>query len=275
MSAKAAHARLQLAEQLQEAALLGLQRHGWFQRCAFYGGTALRILHGLPRYSENLDFTLLAPDPGFNFTEGIYGLQAELVSLGIECQVEQKNKNINTAIESAFIKANTVKLFLRFSPLQPSIPLHPQQLTQVKLEVDTDPPQIFSPELALVGNPVPFSITTLPLPIMMAGKVHAALCRAWKQRVKGRDWYDLIWYVGKKIPLNLLALEARLKQTGHLDQAAHLSEDYTKEMLLQTCFALDWKSAVADVSPFLLDPRQIEVMTPAIAKQAIERLAFE
>ncbi|MFZ4098754.1 MAG: nucleotidyl transferase AbiEii/AbiGii toxin family protein [Chlamydiia bacterium] len=267
--------RLQLAEKLQGAALLGLQRHGWFHRCAFYGGTALRILHGLPRYSEDLDFTLLAPDPLFNIEEGIQGLQEELISMGVECQVEPRSKNIPTAIESAFVKANTMKLLLHFSPAQSTSTVHPQQLTQVKLEVDTDPPQIFSPTLALVGGPVPFSITTLPLPVMMAGKVHAALCRAWQKRVKGRDWYDLIWYVGQKIPLNLRALEARLRQTGHLDPSAQLDERRAKELLLEKSASLNWAAAVADVAPFLLDPRQIEVMTPQVAERAVDRLVFE
>jgi hypothetical protein len=267
--------RLQLAERLQEAALLGLQRRGWFHRCAFYGGTALRILHGLPRYSEDLDFTLLQPDPSFDLETGIQGLQEELVSMGVECRVESRLKNIPTAIESAFIKANTLKLLLHFTPMQPTAVVHPQQLTQVKLEVDTDPPEIFHPTLALVGGPVPFSVTTLPLPVMMAGKVHAALCRAWQKRVKGRDWYDLIWYVGKGVPLKLSALAARLRQTGHLDATAQLDERTVKHFLLEKSASLDWANAVADVAPFLLDSRQIEIMTPHIAKQAIHQLIFE
>jgi hypothetical protein len=269
------HTRLKLAEKLQEIALLGLQRRGWFHQCAFYGGTALRILHGLPRYSEDLDFTLLRPDPSFHLEHGIQGLREELASMGVECRVDSRLKNIPTAIESAFLKAHTLKLLLHFNPMQPTAGVHPQQLTQIKLEVDTDPPEIFRPTLALVGGPVPFSITTLPLPVMMAGKVHAALCRAWQKRVKGRDWYDLIWYVGKGVPLSLSALSARLRQTGHLDMSTQLDEQAVKNLLLEKSASLDWANAVADVAPFLLDPRQIEIMTPQIAEKAVDQLVFE
>ena len=193
-----------LREVLQQTALLGLARHHFFQHAAFYGGTALRILHGLDRYSEDLDFSLLRSDPDFDFTPFLHGMYQELVAMGFELEIDLRKKNVDTGIWSAFLKGNTLSMLLSFHEKTKIKGIHPEQKIQIKLEIDTDPPPLhLHTENKLVINPVPFYVSTYALADLFAGKMHAALCRNWKGRIKGRDWYDVIWYIQKEIPVNL------------------------------------------------------------------------
>ena len=132
-----------IREILQQAALLGLERHGFFEKAAFYGGTALRILYGLDRFSEDLDFSLLKPDPHFDFAPFLEGLKKELSSFGFDMKVTQKNKNIETSVVSAFMKMNTIKLYLAIGDEKRSNMFNHNEKVQIKLEVDTDPPPYF------------------------------------------------------------------------------------------------------------------------------------
>ena len=183
-----------LREILQQTALLGLARHQFFQHAVFYGGTALRILYGLDRYSEDLDFCLLTPDPHFDFTPFLYGMHQELTAFGFEVDVNLRKKNKDTGIWSAFLKGNTLSLLLSLYEMNKIKGIHPEQKIQIKIEIDTDPPLLHLPaESKLVKNPVPFYVSTYAIVDLFAGKMHAALCRNWEKRVKGRDWYDVIW----------------------------------------------------------------------------------
>jgi predicted nucleotidyltransferase component of viral defense system len=249
-----------LREILQQTALLGLARHQFFEHAGFYGGTALRILYGLDRYSEDLDFSLLKPNLNFDFAPFLYGMHQEMMSLGFELDVDMREKNVETGIWSAFLKGNTLSMLLSIHEKTKIIGIHPEQKIQIKIEIDTDPPPSHLPlESKLVKNPVPFYVSTFAIVDLFAGKMHAALCRNWKKRIKGRDWYDVIWYIQNDIPVNIVHLRERMKQTKHLG----LEEKFTKTELLERLHAkieeIDWELAKSDVAMFIPDKQRLAI----------------
>lgn len=262
-------------EILQQMALLGLERHGFFEKAAFYGGTALRILYGLDRFSEDLDFTLLKPDPKFDFAPFLVGMKNELASMGFDMEVTQKSKNIETSVISAFMKINTIQLYLAIGDEKGAKLFPHNERVQIKLEIDTQPPCQFRLENRLVLNPTSFYVLTLQKGDLFAGKMHAILYRAWKGRVKGRDWYDLIWYIQQKIPLKLSVLEAFMKEAGNLNQEEGLSRDLLIEKLLEKIDSIDWKSAKDDMRSFIPDPERLEIWSAPFFKAVIEHLLVE
>lgn len=245
-----------LAEVIQEVALLGLWRGKFFEHAAFYGGTALRILYGLDRFSEDLDFSLLKPTPGFSLKRYVPFIKAELAAFGFEVEVEAREKAVATAVESAFIKAGTMEHLIKIG-FQERV--HKERKITIKFEVDTDPPPMFATEAKYLLNPIPFSVLTFAPPDLFAGKMHAVLCRGWKNRVKGRDWYDLVWYVQRDTPLHLAHLEARMIQSGHWKDAAPLTPEKFQEVLKAKIAGLDVDKARADVQPFLRDFTLLEI----------------
>lgn len=249
-----------LREILQQAALLGLARHHFFEHAVFYGGTALRILYGLDRYSEDLDFSLLKQDENFNFTPFLEGMHRELESMGFELNVTVREKNSDTGIWSAFLKANTLSLLLSIQENTKLSGVHPEQKIQIKLEIDTDPPlKHLHLESKLVKNPIPFYVVTYAPSDLFAGKIHAALCRNWQRRIKGRDWYDLIWYIQKEIPVNLPHLQERMRQTKHLQFEESLGEKELLERLHKKIDQIDWELAKADVGVFITDKSRLDI----------------
>lgn len=248
-----------LKEIIQEIALLGLWRAKFFERAAFYGGSALRILHGLDRFSEDLDFSLLAPDARFPLERYLKAVESELTAFGFSVTVEKKTKSAKSAIESAFIKGNTAHnlLVVEAAPAVVGTP-HPGKQLKIKVEVDTDPPGAFTTEAKYLFTPIPFSVVVYAPPSLFAGKMHAILCRNWGTRVKGRDWYDLLWYVGRKTPLDLAHLEARMRQTGHYDGKGALTEKRFRALLAERIAALDIGQARRDVMPLLRDARSAD-----------------
>ena len=145
--------------------------------------------------------------------------------MGFELDVRMREKNQDTGIWSAFLKANTLSLLLSIQEKTKIRGIHPEQKIQIKLEIDTDPPLSHLPfESKLVKNPVPFYVGTYAIVDLFAGKMHAVLCRNWQKRVKGRDWYDLIWYIQNGIPVNLSHLRERMRQTEHLQQKEKFGE---------------------------------------------------
>ncbi len=247
-----------LREILQQSALLGLARHHFFEHAAFYGGTALRILYGLNRFSEDLDFSLLAPNEEFNFQPFLDGLQSEMESLGFHVAVKIKKKE--APILSAFLKSNTLKLMLTVEDDNYSLKnIHPEEKIAIKLEVDTNPPLGFNLESKLVLNPTPFYVLTYAQQDLFAGKMHAILCRSWKQRVKGRDWYDLIWFISKGIPIHTSHLVQRLQQSGHLSQSEELNHQKLQHLLEEKIQEVDWSLAKEDVRAFINDQSVLDL----------------
>ncbi|MCB1066105.1 MAG: nucleotidyl transferase AbiEii/AbiGii toxin family protein, partial [Verrucomicrobiae bacterium] len=243
-----------LREIVQELALLGLWRSKFYEHAAFYGGTALRIFHSLPRYSEDLDFSLLKTSPDFDLSSHLEAVRAELASFGFAFEVERKVKRTETAIDSAFIKGNT-----RVNLLEIGVPeglenrFPAGQKLKIKMELDTDPPQGAEYEVQTLLLPIPFQVKLFTPSCLFAGKMHALLCRNWKGRVKGRDFYDFIWYLGKGIPVHLSHLQKRMEQTGHWDGNAALDEDKLKSLLRTRFAGIDFDQAKGDVLPFVQD----------------------
>lgn len=262
-----------IREILQQTALLGLQRHNFFEKAAFYGGTALRILYGLDRFSEDLDFTLLQPNLTFDFTPFLEGMKNELSSFGFTMEVNQKTKNIESNIVSAFMKINTIQLYLTIGEETKNI-IHNEKI-QIKLEVDIDPPLNFRTENQLVLNPIPFYVLTLHKSDLFAGKMHAILNRNWKGRIKGRDWYDLIWFIQNNIPLSLTYLESCMKQAEQLKSKDSLSKNNVLNLLEKKIQTIDWDAAKADVRAFIADPQKIEIWSPQFFLDLIRHLQTE
>lgn len=261
-----------LREILQQTALLGLVRHQFFEHAVFYGGTALRILYGLDRYSEDLDFSLLKPNPDFDFVPFLQGMHRELESLGFQLDVTTREKNSDIGIWSAFLKANTLSLLLSLHGKKAK-GIHPEQKIQIKLEIDTDPPLSHLPlESKLVKNPVPFYVVTYATVDLFAGKMHAALCRNWQKRIKGRDWYDLIWYIQNRIPVNLPHLRERMRQTKHLQPAEKFGEKELIERLRAKIDQIDWELAKSDVAAFIPDKRRLDIWSNRFFQDIIEHL---
>lgn len=246
-----------LLEIIQEIALLGLWRSKFFEKAVFYGGTALRILYGLDRFSEDLVFSLLNKSPNFEMKSFNQSVLRELQSLGFDVTVEEKKKTINSPIQSAFIKANTKEHFLRIGlSTEDQKRLHANKVLKIKFEVDTDPPLKFNTEYRPLSFPGPFSVGTMTLPDLFAGKMHALLFRDYKGWVKGRDWYDFLWFLGQKIPLGLTHLEERMDHTGHLDKP--LTEALLRHLLVDRIKKLDIKAAQMDVRRFIKDNWKID-----------------
>lgn len=262
-----------LREILQQIALLGLARHHFFQKAIFYGGTALRILYGLDRYSEDLDFSLLSPDPNFDFTPFLNGMNQELKAMGFELDVDLREKNTDTGIWSAFLKGNTLSMLLLIHEKTKMKGVHPEQKIHIKLEIDTDPPLLhLPPESKLVKNPIPFYVSTYAIVDLFAGKMHAALCRNWKKRIKGRDWYDVIWYIQSGIPVNLTHLRERMKQTNHLQSDEILEKKELIERLHAKIDDIDWELAKSDVAMFIPDKQKLTIWSASFFHDLIAYL---
>lgn len=249
-----------LREVLQQTALLGLARHQFFEHAVFYEGTALRILHGLDRYSEDLDFSLIRSDPEFDFSPFLHGMNRELQAMGFDLDVSVRKKNADTGIWSAFLKANTLSLLLSVYQRKKMRGIHLEQKLQIKIEIDTDPPLSHLPfESRLVKQPLPFYVGTYSLPDLFAGKMHAVLCRNWQKRIKGRDWYDLIWYLKNNIPIHLDHLKARMLQTKHLPENELLDREHLLERLHKKIDEIDWKFAKSDVENFVPNKQKLDI----------------
>lgn len=249
-----------LSETIQSISLLGLSRTDFFSKAAFYGGTALRILFRLDRFSEDLDFSLLEPIDHFRFKEYFTALADELESFGFSVDIIEKQKKIDTPIESAFIKANTrIHTIKAGVPASISDTIHRNAVCKVKLEIDTDPPQGAEYDAVYIDEPVPFSLRTYSGPALLAGKLDAVLSRGWKNRIKGRDWYDFAFLVRNKVPVLLKHLEARLRQKGFYTSSSALAKPELAKMLHRRIEETDITMAKQDVAPFVARPRDLEV----------------
>ena len=250
-----------LKEIVQQIILLGLSRQGFFNKAAFYGGTALRIGHGLQRFSEDMDFTLLSPDPDFFLGSYLKGIEEELMAYELKFTAQ----SIDNPIESAFMKDNTLSILISISDKKITTSgTHRNELLKIKMEVDTDPP---SPsgriESLILTNPIPFSYKILTLESLFAGKLHAVICRRYPSgRVKGRDFYDFIWYMKKHVYPDMTYLEAKLRQSGALETHQAFTINTLKDMLIQIFSEIDFKAAAKDVAPFIRDEYELNVWSP-------------
>ncbi|NBU47594.1 MAG: nucleotidyl transferase AbiEii/AbiGii toxin family protein, partial [Flavobacteriales bacterium] len=219
-----------MREIMQEIALAALSRTDFFKKAAFYGGTALRIFHGLDRYSEDLDFSLLETDPSFSLMPYFSAITDEFEALGIRVSIREKDKRVKTPIESAFLKSETLWQELVLEDIVVQHGILSNKSVKIKIEIDRVPPWGFETEEKLLIKPFSFYVNCFSLPSLFAGKLHALLFRKWKNRVKGRDWYDMEWYIRKGVSLNTPHFLVRASETNDWNQAS-ISKDQIIELL--------------------------------------------
>lgn len=230
----------------QQIILAGLHNGGFFDVAAFYGGTCLRIFHGLQRFSEDMDFSLLAPDDNFDFTKYFQPIIDEFAIVGREVTIAKKNKKNFGKVESAFLKDTTDVYDVSFQT---------DKSVKIKIEVDTQPPLNFRTEQKLLLQPHSFMTRCFTLPDLFAGKMHALVYRGWKNRVKGRDWYDFEWYVRHNVPLSFTRLAERALQFNNevLEWDSFIIR--LKDKLMST----NMNQVKSDVLPFVKNPHELDI----------------
>lgn len=238
--------RRAMHEVMQEIALAGLYRGGFFDKAAFYGGTCLRIFHQLPRFSEDMDFSLINKDLDFNLENYFDAIVAEFKSAGKDVVITKKEKKEGITVESAFLKEGTALYDLKFQT---------EKDIRIKIEVDIDPPLDFSTESKISLMPFSFITRCFALPDLFAGKMHALLFRTWRNRVKGRDWFDFEWYIRHDIPLNFAHFQARVRQFNGMEIDQKTFVNRLKEKFNHTNIDM----VKRDVLPFVQDPALLDI----------------
>lgn len=262
-----------LKEILQEITLCGLSRAGFFRKAAFYGGTALRMFYGLDRFSEDLDFSLVEKDEAFDLSRWFAAIENEAAAYGLNLSVEMKKKAKDTAIKSAFLKVNTREhLLLFYDDKGINGGISGNEAIKIKFEIDTRPPAGASFEKKYRLLPTPYEVNMYDEPSLFAGKLHAVICRNWKNRVKGRDLYDYVFYMSKGAHVNLPHLRARLIDSGFITENDACELEDVKKMLMNKFNTIDYKQAREDVIPFIKDSSKIDLWSADFFKQITENL---
>lgn len=246
----------------QQVILAGLYNGGFFDVAAFYGGTCLRIFHGLQRFSEDMDFSLLTPDDKFDFTKYFQPIIDEFAIVGREVEIKKKDKKGFGKVESAFLKDNTDVYDVSFQT---------DKSIKIKIEVDTQPPLNFRTEQKLLLQPHSFMTRCFTLPDLFAGKMHALVYRGWKNRVKGRDWYDFEWYVRHNVSLDFTHLAERCKQFNN----ENITPELFKEKLIERLSTADIKQVKEDVLPFVRNPKELDIWSNDYFVQLADMMKFE
>lgn len=262
-----------MKEIMQEIVLCGFSRAGFFKKAAFYGGTALRIFYGLNRFSEDLDFSLETEDLAFDLSEYFPVLEKEIKSFGLNVEITEKVKTSDSHIRSAFLKGNTREhLLLFYADEQSAGHVTGTEIIKIKFEVDVAPPKFASFEHKYRLLPAPYEVNLYDMPSLFAGKIHAVLARAWRNRIKGRDLYDYVFYLSRGTAVNLPHLHERLIDSGYIQKEDSCSLDDVKRMLCSHFEMIDYSQAKRDVEPFIHDVSVLEVWGADFFKQITENL---
>ncbi|MBC7429447.1 MAG: nucleotidyl transferase AbiEii/AbiGii toxin family protein [Bacteriovorax sp.] len=240
-----------LKEITQEVALYSLYKAGFFQDACFLGGTSLRILHGLDRFSEDLDFSLWKKDQEFSLDDYLDKAMVYMNAYGYDLSFDKKDLS-DKAVQSRFIKDDSIKNVLTFKHFQDT-----RSKIKIKIEIDTNPPIGADRSVEYVNFPLDFPVSAYDLKSCMSGKIHALLCRPY---VKGRDWYDLLWYISESVSPNLVFLKNALFQMGPWKGIEiELNENFIKNELQKKIQSLDWNDVKFDVRKFL-KPEKAETL---------------
>lgn len=246
----------------QQVILSGLYNGGFFDKAAFYGGTCLRIFHGLQRFSEDMDFSLIKPDKEFDFTQYFQPVIDEFAAIGRQVEIRKKDKRNFGKVESAFLKDNTDVYDISFQT---------EKSVKIKIEVDTNPPLLFSTEQKLLLEPRSFMTRCFTLPDLFAGKMHALVYRSWKNRVKGRDWYDFEWYVRNHVALDFAHLQERIKEFNGCEK----SEEEFLADLKQRLSSADINQVKSDVLPFIKNTKGLEIWSNEYFLQLMDMIKID
>jgi hypothetical protein len=236
-----------IREALQARILASLQRSGAMIPLAFQGGTALRFLYSIRRYSEDLDFALERPDRGYDFRSYLQTIQVDLKREGHEVDVKLSDKR---TVHSALVRFPGLLFDLGLSS-------HANEIFSIKIEVDTRPPAGAVLATTIVRRTVTLNLQHHDPASLFAGKLHAILQRPYP---KGRDLYDLVWYASDPAwpPPNLTLLNNALVQTKWSGPV--LTSANWKTAVRERLHGIDWERAAADVRPFLEVPAEVDLI---------------
>lgn len=262
-----------LREIMQEITLAALSRTDFFEKAAFYGGTALRIFYQLDRFSEDLDFSLLKEDPDFTLEPYFDRIIAEFSALGMTVSLKEKEKTARTHIDSAFLKSETIWQELVLEDIVRQAGIRSNRSIRIKIEIDRKPPQGFATEERLLLKPFSFYVRCFTAPDLFAGKMHAILFRKWKNRVKGRDWYDLEWYIKNAVPLHTRHFLLRARDTGDWKDNK-ITQQQIRELLEQKIHAVSFKHIKEEVGRFIKDDSVLEIWSPKYFEDLVGKLKF-
>lgn len=241
-----------LKEIIQEIVLSGLSRGNFFNEAAFYGGTALRIFYNLDRFSEDLDFALLESNKDFDISKYFNYIEKELKAYGINLNISTKEKSFDSNTTSAFLKGDTLELILRFFPSDEEHKYdHILKNLKIKLEVDINPPMGATYEDKYKLLPSPHQIKLYDKESLLAGKIHAILCRGWNNRVKGRDLYDYIFFLASDTKVNIELLKNKLIESNYINEKDEFDINELKKILINKFEKIDYSKAIEDVKPFI------------------------
>lgn len=249
-------------EVMQKMALAGLNRGGFFDHAAFYGGTCLRIFHGLKRYSEDMDFSLTEKNDQIHIENYFQAIVDEFKTVGMPVEIVKKDKKSFGRVESAFLKEDTEAYDIKFQT---------RKMMKVKIELDTNPPLCFSTEQRLVMQPYSFTVRCFTLPDLYAGKMHALVYRAWQRRIKGRDWYDFEWYVRNRVPLDFKHLQERIREFS----GNEVSKEEFMTTLREKLANADINLAKQDVLSYIENNRELDIWSNEYFLQLGDMIVFE
>lgn len=262
-----------LREIMQEITLAALSRTNFFEKAAFYGGTALRIFYDLDRYSEDLDFSLLQAEPNFSIEPYFASILEEFKSLGLTVSINEKKKTNKSAIDSAFLKAETIWQEIVLEDIIKETGVRSNRTLKIKIEVDRQPPLLFTTEEKLLIRPFSFYVKCFSPSSLFAGKLHALLFRKWKNRVKGRDWYDLEWYIKKGIAIDINHFLARAIDTNDW-QKENITENQIKELIYSKIENVSISNIKEDVVRFIKNDDELAIWSTNYFKDLIEKMKF-
>lgn len=249
-----------LKEIIQEIVLAGLSRRNFFNDAAFYGGTSLRIFYNLDRFSEDLDFALINPNKDFDLSKYFPYIKNELKAYGINLEITTKNKSIDSNITSAFLKGDTLEHILKFFPSEEGHTYnHILKDLKIKFEVDINPTAGATFEDRYKLLPSPHQIKLYDKESLLAGKIHAILCRGWKSRTKGRDLYDYVFFLANDTKVNLELLKNKLIESDYIKPSDLFDIGKLKELLINKFNEIDYNDAKEDVKPFIKNVDSIEI----------------
>ena len=234
-----------LREITQEVALAALSRTDFFTHAVFQGGTCLRVFYALNRFSEDLDFLLREPRRNFRLEKYLHGLFREFSAYGYRLEVVDRQEQEST-VQKVFLKDDSLGKILQLKHIRQdrSIPK-----IRIKLEVDTNPPAGGDVEVKYLAFPFAAGVACQDEASLFAAKLHALLCREY---VKGRDWYDLLFYSTRRTMPNLVFLSAAIDQNGPwAGQKIVVDREWCYVQLLERIHAIDWAVASADVRRFV------------------------
>lgn len=249
-----------LKEIIQELVISGLSKSDFFNRAAFYGGTALRIFYDLDRFSEDLDFALVSPDKNFDLSAYFPFIEKEVSLYGLNLKVDTKIKTKESNISSAFLKGDTMEHILIFfseSNLQNNSKL--LRDIKIKFEIDINPPSGAEYEIKYKLLPTPHSVRLYNKESLFAGKIHAILCRNWSHRTKGRDLYDYAFFLSKNVKVNMNLVKSKLVESNVLKEDDNFDLNILKNMLNEKFKLIDYDAAKNDVAPFLDDLTKLNI----------------